>query len=752
MTTNQENIKPESKDTDYLPITMYSGINSLPLEDICKDQNYNTSRDQSNPWQLLTNQPEDTRQKEEIFQTMFTEQAANLRMSNNFEAHHQPGLSVQLDQQNKKNLQNKLEVSFYCDDHVRDERMYLAAERYCSVCNLFLCANCVLENHIDHAKQAKMTIDKAIAEKTVEFKRLRDILDANMNSASGVGLLSDLNDLNYQVESVFEKDADTIEQLLTKLKQTYTNMLKTRDHAKEMISEFSKKCSVSEGDESSKKFSFLKNQINNYLLTMEIGEPRAKADIMKLNTAKTLEAAIAEQEITLKQKRSNNTEAINIFKTNTASLLNSFANYRKLPEVTAEFDELSKRVDEMKTFVSQVPYDRIIGFSFKYFNQLNALQPKVKEDDQKGVCNQVMPEKAGASQQSNDFRCQNEKPKPDEDHINKYDNEEVSEEDEFDLLGKSKFDGKNGVESEARNEQTFGTGVKSALSKRMYCYFVTKENELRIFSNNRMFKVPITKFHFSNESERFYQFPENCRFANFEGGLIITGGKMNKQIITSVYILQVFENEQEFSVMVEKAADMSTARDRHNLIFLPDKGLLITNSGFYNKTVEMYTLESNSWYSLTDLTAVRANATMAYINSRYVFTMGGFNMKKDDKSGGEYLNSYEVMDLLNFKSTQKLVTYNYNALRVCAMGLIYRPSGLLMVGGFDGSCFLDTVYDGFVEEDRMNVELTRIKMPKPDIFYQNFECVEPGIHINHTKKGGILLFREESCSFEIIDN
>ena len=92
----------------------------------------------------------------------------------------------------------------------------------------------------------------------------------------------------------------------------------------------------------------------------------------------------------------------------------------------------------------------------------------------------------------------------------------------------------------------------------------------------------------------------------------------------------------------------------------------------------------------------RGNASMAFINERYIYIIGGFEITKENPKEGSYLSDIEYMDINNFGKGWTTINFvnnkGYN-LGLSAPGILPVTNSIFLIcGGFDGKKYNDYVY------------------------------------------------------------
>jgi hypothetical protein len=272
--------------------------------------------------------------------------------------------------------------------------------------------------------------------------------------------------------------------------------------------------------------------------------------------------------------------------------------------------------------------------------------------------------------------------------------------------------------------------------------------------------VKISKFSFKDiDDKSINDFPpSNCKFVNIGGALLVTGGLEQQKPMSKCYILLVEKDKNgQYSCIIKPYAPMIDKRERHNLIYLPDKKMVMACSGFFTSTCEVTEIDKESkWTMKPTLNQSRANATMFYINNKYIFCLSGFTVIRDK---GNYLNSLEYIDLMNDDkwTVMDLASLKSN-LKLSAIGVIQeRENKVLLLGGYDGEKYVNSIYSVEVNMENKGSPLMDIiqleqSLPKGMIFKAPF--VRMGsFHLNFEYYSKTLVAYDwEKKNFEFIDN
>lgn len=245
-----------------------------------------------------------------------------------------------------------------------------------------------------------------------------------------------------------------------------------------------------------------------------------------------------------------------------------------------------------------------------------------------------------------------------------------------------------------------------------------KSDILYLFNSNKQVKtLKLENSFFNDQSNTFTLYPDNCRYVNLGFSVLITGGYINKNVTSNCYLVMVTQkSDSSYDQSILPYANMIEARERHNIINLPNRNQILVCSGFFNNNAEITSMNNPSWKQLPKMNEVRANATLSYVNKRLVYCLGGF---KINNKTGIYHNSAEFLDLDNLGNGWKNIDFsNLNKhIKMSAMGIIDLGEKLLLCGGYDGSLYREDVSSIEFEEDG------KIKS------YQNFNAKLPGSYI-----------------------
>jgi hypothetical protein len=117
---------------------------------------------------------------------------------------------------------------------------------------------------------------------------------------------------------------------------------------------------------------------------------------------------------------------------------------------------------------------------------------------------------------------------------------------------------------------------------------------------------------------------------------------------------------------------------------------------------------------------------LGLINERYVCCLGGYEVGKDSSSGN-YLNSFEILDIDSKKNGWRYWDFPLK-LNLCALGVISKsPNVLLICGGYDGKTYKNDTYEFELEKKNNGtfnpkIKITGQELPLQTIFLQSNFC------------------------------
>lgn len=276
----------------------------------------------------------------------------------------------------------------------------------------------------------------------------------------------------------------------------------------------------------------------------------------------------------------------------------------------------------------------------------------------------------------------------------------------------------------------------------------TFNNCVVIFKDRIVNRVSIDELIFKNKSEVFTSFNEFCKWTNVGNSLIVTGGCKKMQVNTS-FLLHINEKNE---IEVENLPNMFDSRDRHNLVYLPDKNSVLACGGILKFSSEILDLKLRKWNKTPPLNNARANSTSLYYNNRYVYLIGGMYILLGEKRFSK-LDSIEMLDVSKIGSSYVNVEIsNYYLELKSLMGVFkVKEDKFLLFGGFDDknieasfemeldpdTGMIKSISNSSLlppkQETILNPQLLRISNDEVATFSKNFEVISFNFSENRFK-------------------
>ena len=266
-------------------------------------------------------------------------------------------------------------------------------------------------------------------------------------------------------------------------------------------------------------------------------------------------------------------------------------------------------------------------------------------------------------------------------------------------------------------------------------------------------------FSLTLNTDNLNRIPDKSRFVNLGQSALLTGG-MTRENKASVkcYLIGLIENDSSnrpnYSINISPYGDLKEGRERHNLIYLPNKNFVFACGGFFSKTCEYSDVYRGNWELIAPMNKSRGNASMAYVNDRFVYIMGGFELRNDSPKGN-YLNDLEFFDINNFGYGWRIINFSnphgYN-LSLTALGIVpITKTVFLICGGFDGREYKNNVY----KVDCNNIQYPLVEesqsLNNPTIFTHSMFCKIRKSYFNFDFNGQMYGFDYENWRFGMLN-
>ena len=282
-------------------------------------------------------------------------------------------------------------------------------------------------------------------------------------------------------------------------------------------------------------------------------------------------------------------------------------------------------------------------------------------------------------------------------------------------------------------------------------YLKEKSNDIFIYNE----KYGLTKLKLPS-NENLTTFPDKSKFVNLGTSCLLTGGQTKEKVkLTKCYLITLMETEskEHYEVNIMPYGGFKEARERHNLLFLPNKNFVFACSGFFSKTCEYTDIYKGEWEMITPLSKSRGNATMAYVNNQFVYILGGFDLSDNKK--GVYLNDLEYLDVNNMAKGWTTINYMNNRgynMSLTALGVVPISKNIFLIcGGYDGKEYKSNVYKiDCTNHEHPTVEETQ-SIGNNSIFTHNMFCKIKKSYFNFDFQTQMYGFDYENWRFGLLN-
>jgi hypothetical protein len=234
-------------------------------------------------------------------------------------------------------------------------------------------------------------------------------------------------------------------------------------------------------------------------------------------------------------------------------------------------------------------------------------------------------------------------------------------------------------------------------------------NNVYVYWNKKIHEISIGPKNLENLKSRINKACpftlKNSRIANIGNYAILTGGSNEAQLeIRECFQIQPIIDKNNLKLVVSDFPPMNNARERHNMIYLPNFNCIVVCSSFQKSiSTEICYLNDKKWTNLRDMNSRRANSTLTFVNERWLFCISGYIVDLE-QSNGVYSNNYEVLDMRDVNSgwRQYNFTNEFDVLKMSAMGCInLNNSDFILLGGFNGQKYVDCSFHVTTENGKL---------------------------------------------------
>lgn len=680
------------------------------------------------------------------------------------------------------------EIDLRCDDHLTKYKEDVLAARYCSDCKILCCDSCVIEFHSQHIQAAKVKLEDYFKKQKLELEELKSKITSSIKNKSA---LTELNDTmeNHEktLSNYFNKRKNLLENLKSKIETIMSEESDLYNRLKDNLENFYHDECFRRMDKPLKENESLLINLQNFLKDWDGFSRTDKAKALKNDQvnyfkqeAQDLNESIQKAVDTFKSKSK-------ILENNLGDILKNFGYNDKLNQIDTIILEISEKIKNSMNQVNKL-----------HFDELGPDEGNLQN------LNQDQNQKVSMPSQEGSVSCSNNKLKNPSINLNEkiknYSEDFSYKENEYSIIPnkeKCVISTVNSVNQgfdfrdfcNLQNNSNFNTvpipiqnishapaiplndttqkiATNFHLTKHNYDLLIgikPKSDELIIFDprHNSFLPIKLNKTFFEDQSRSFTFFPENSKYVNLGFSIMLSGGYINRQVTNNCFLIVVTRKENSllssqynqtiYDVSIIPYANMLEQRERHNMVYLFDRNMILACSGFFSSSAEITDINSGIWKELPKMNDVRANATIAYINKRYVWVCGGF--KINEKQVGIYQNTCEVLDLNNLHAGWSLYDFdkmNIN-FKLSAMGVInYDENSVLLCGGYDGTTYKKEVYKIKTDGVRIAEMNNQMKcLPGNYIFlHSNFVKID-NFDYNYDLNMNIIIFNPNEETFDV---
>ena len=124
-----------------------------------------------------------------------------------------------------------------------------------------------------------------------------------------------------------------------------------------------------------------------------------------------------------------------------------------------------------------------------------------------------------------------------------------------------------------------------------------KTDELMIYNKDNNFIKTNLKSKGIKCNVKIDIFPFKSKYVNLGQSLLLTGGMIEEEILNKCYLMSVIKtkNKLDYKIIINSYGDLIEKRERHNIIFIPDKNLVFICSGYLTDKCEYTDLSKGIW-------------------------------------------------------------------------------------------------------------------------------------------------------------
>ena len=641
------------------------------------------------------------------------------------------------------------EIDLRCDDHVYKYKEDVQATRYCTDCKCLCCDSCVIEFHNSHINAAKTKIEDYFRKQRLELEDLRSKINSSIKYKVNISEINNIIDNHEKVlSSFFSRRKAFFDEIKMKIDSIAKDEEEVHNQMRETIQIFYREECFKRLDNPLKENENLLKRIQLFLQDWEGYSKTDKVRALKNEQVENFEKENEENSELIKKSTEAFKGKSRTIEKKIDEILKGLTFSERVIDMQNFITSLNNALIESKKKIEKLKYDDIIEEKVEIISRP---RKEIPQEIPMQSGNFGMDNNSNAFSKKNDFQIINQQENNQNDFtFNRGNNlplQNIPPKNISNVFAASQNN--EPIIQKPQVQRPYGANQSVKITD--YEIFISlkpKSDEIIIFNPDKGFcSLKVSPNNFQNTAEAFITFPEHSKYVNLGSSLLLTGGYINKQLTNNCYLFVIGKDQDQYELNIMSYGKMREGRERHNIIYLSDRNTVLVCSGFFNQGSEYSDINTGEWKSAGNLNEVRGNATIAYINNKYVYMIGGYKIN-ERQHGGVYHGNCEYLDFTNIMAGWKMINFANNTLRLSAMGVI--PLGdqyFLLCGGFDGNTYRKEVYKVDISEiDNPKLDKLNITLPGNFIFLHNgfikigesaynLELSNNAVHFNYNNWG-----------------
>jgi hypothetical protein len=229
-----------------------------------------------------------------------------------------------------------------------------------------------------------------------------------------------------------------------------------------------------------------------------------------------------------------------------------------------------------------------------------------------------------------------------------------------------------------RNGLNIPNDIRSYISKRTYligCLTFDNPNSIGLFIYNKLNNSTLSFEYSTNAYPQMKIVNQFSAFCNALNKLYISGGEIQKNVITDSFICLDLDEIQNNKFNPTILCNMKRKRYWHSMIYIPEKYIFIIG-GPNEINVELYDIETNISKIDSQLNVDRCEPSLILVNNKFLYAFFGFHLYES------FINSIERCNLHKRNRKWEMVEYklsNTTNIARAFFGLTYIFNNILLV-------------------------------------------------------------------------